>query len=248
MRKVIIIIAIIEALLIGGFILYKTDRVGAPDIYPNENAEQSVQPVETQDPEPEESEKAPEFDKTKFSLEDPKSLWVVVNKKRPLPSDFVPELSSASGAQIRPEAVADFNKLMADAQQAGNPIYVISSYRSYSNQASTYQGWVNRDGQALADTYSARPGHSEHQTGLAVDLGNGTCDLEICFGNTIAGKWLAMNAHEYGFIIRYLDGKDNVTGYQYEPWHLRYVGKELASELNNKTLEEFFDLPPAPSY
>jgi D-alanyl-D-alanine carboxypeptidase len=85
---------------------------------------------------------------------------------------------------------------------------------------------------------------------LAVDVGNGVCNLELCFGNTNAGKWLANNAHVYGFVIRYPAGKESITGYQYEPWHLRYVGKELASEIfkSKQTLEEFFGLPAAPSY
>jgi D-alanyl-D-alanine carboxypeptidase len=109
-----------------------------------------------------------------------------------------------------------------------------------------YNGYVAKDGQAAADRYSAKPGTSEHQTGLAMDvcLANSGCSLEQAFGDTPAGKWVAANAHKYGFIVRYLPGKDAITGYEYEPWHLRYVGIELATELqrNNKTMEEFFGL------
>ena len=104
-----------------------------------------------------------------------------------------------------------------------------------------------RDGQALADTYSARPGHSEHQTGLAVDVGaisNPSCDLETCFGETIEGKWVAANAQNYGFIIRYPNGKDAITGYQYEPWHLRYVGIDAAVAIYNSglTMDQYYGI------
>ena len=127
---------------------------------------------------------------------------------------------------------------------------VISGYRSQYTQTSVYNSYAQKDGVTAADRYSARPRYSEHQTGLAADLGNGTCDLEICFGNTSAGKWLESNAHKYGFIIRYPKGKESLTGYQYEPWHLRYVGKELAIQIykTNQTLEQFFGLPPSQSY
>ena len=97
-------------------------------------------------------------------------------------------------------------------------------------QVSTYNGYVSQYGQAQADTFSARPGHSEHQTGLAVDLGNSnnSCALEICFGDTAGGLWLAANAADYGFIVRYPQGKEADTGYQYEPWHLRFLGVDTA--------------------
>jgi D-alanyl-D-alanine carboxypeptidase len=182
-----------------------------------------------------------------YSLEQANSVTVVVNKKHKLPSNYVPSLTSVSGGQLRPEAAEALNNLLADAQNAGAPISVISSYRSYSTQASTYQRWVNRDGQALADTYSARPGHSEHQTGLAVDLGvpNGSCSLETCFGDTAQGIWLEENAHKYGFIIRYTEGKQSITGYQYEPWHLRYVGTQVATAIKNSglTMDQYYGVP-----
>lgn len=175
----------------------------------------------------------------------------MVNKKHALPSSYAPVLSSVSGGQIRPEANASLASLLKDASDSGNQMYIISSYRSYSNQQSTYGAYVARDGVAQADTYSARPGHSEHQTGLALDLGNGTCNLEICFGDTNAGKWLAQNAYKYGFIIRYPNDKTNITGYQYEPWHIRYVGIDLSTEMhvnNIETLEEFFGINGGPIY
>jgi D-alanyl-D-alanine carboxypeptidase len=108
-------------------------------------------------------------------------------------------------------------------------------------------------GQAEADRTSARPGYSEHQTGLAfdVEVSGGKCHLEKCLGETPDGKWVAANAYKYGFIVRYPEGKENVTGYDYEPWHLRYVGTDLASEMHTKsvqTLEEFFNISGGKNY
>ena len=111
---------------------------------------------------------------------------------------------------------------------------------------------VARDGIAAAETYSARPGHSEHQTGLAADLDDGSgCAFMACFGQTATGLWLRENAYRYGFILRYDDGQQPVVGYIYEPWHFRYVGVEVAAgmrEAGIRNLEEYFGLPAAPSY
>jgi zinc D-Ala-D-Ala carboxypeptidase len=191
------------------------------------------------------------FDKNKFSVDDPSSFWVVVNKKRPLPSDYAPvELGGINGSNLRVPAVRPAEQMIKAAAESGHKLQVISGYRSYADQQRTYNSTVSGLGQAEADKQSARAGHSEHQTGLALDLGNGTCDLEMCFGDSEAGKWIAANAHKYGFILRYQKDKESITGYQYEPWHLRYVGNELAIEINKteQTLEEFFSLPPAPNY
>ena len=100
-----------------------------------------------------------------------------------------------------------------------------------------YNSYVNRDGKAKADTYSARPGHSEHQTGLAMDINNAS----DAFNNTPEAKWIAANCWKYGFILRYPQGKQNITGYKYESWHVRYLGNDLAKEVYNSglTLEEF---------
>ena len=175
-----------------------------------------------------------------LSYEQASSITVVVNKKHQLPADFVPE-----GGGLRIETQTALNNLIADAFAASYSLKLISGYRSYANQQSTYNYWVNLYGQTYADTISARAGHSEHQTGLAVDVGNGTCDLETCFGDSAAGQWVAANASSYGFIIRYPSGKESITGYQYEPWHLRYVGTSLAQELvdSGLTLDEHFNVP-----
>lgn len=175
------------------------------------------------------------------------SITVVVNKKHKLPSSYVPQLTTVNGGQVRPEIAQSLQNMMNAAQNAGTPAVIISSYRSYQTQASTYQYWVDLQGQAEADRSSARPGHSEHQTGLTIDFGNpdGSCRLLACFGDGAAGKWLASNAHKYGFIIRYPQGKESLTGYIYEPWHLRYVGEDIATSLYNsgQTLDQYFNIP-----
>jgi LAS superfamily LD-carboxypeptidase LdcB len=117
---------------------------------------------------------------------------------------------------------------------------MISGFRSYSTQNTLYNKYVARDGKAEADRYSARPGHSEHQTGLAFDLNS----LDQSFENTKEGKWLAENCWKYGFIIRYPKGKESVTGYMFEPWHVRYLGKEVAKKVyeSGKCLEEYLGI------
>ena len=197
--------------------------------------------------------KTPVETKPQFSLDDPASIWVVVNKQHPLPSTYVPsDLVAVGSQQMRRDAAAAVQKLIDAATVQSVALRAVSGYRSYVSQTSVYNNYVKTDGVAKADTYSARPGHSEHQTGLAVDLGasNGSCDLQICFADTAEGKWLAAHAYEYGLTIRYPADKTTVTGYQYEPWHLRYVGTDLAKKLHDsgKTIEEYFDLPAAPSY
>lgn len=171
------------------------------------------------------------------------SLTVVVNKKHKLPNSYAPTLGT--GGRLRTEADAAFNTLLAAAKTGGAPNMVyLSGYRSYARQEQLYTNYVAKDGKTAADTYSARPGFSEHQTGLAVDIGEGGgCDLETCFENTASGTWAAANAYKYGFVIRYPKGKDATTGYQYEPWHLRYLGVAEATAVYNsgKTLEEYYN-------
>ena len=132
--------------------------------------------------------------------------------------------------------------MKADMASLGMNIWIQSGYRSYSLQESLYNKYVNRDGKLAADTYSARPGYSEHQTGLAFDLNS----ISDEFQDTSEGKWVNENAWRYGFILRYPKSKESITGYKYESWHLRYVGEDLAAKLYNNgdwiTLEEHFNL------
>lgn len=196
----------------------------------------------------------PSFNKTQFSVDSPDSPWVVVNKTRPLnPISYAPaDLTSVGGGQqLRKEAAEAFMAMQAAAKNEGLSLAAMSGYRSYETQVSVYNSEVKSNGQAVADTQSARPGTSEHQTGWALDVGGGGCGIEDCFGTTAEGKWVAAHAYEYGFIIRYISAKQAVTGYRAEPWHLRYIGPLLSTEMHQKditTLEEFFSLPAAPDY
>ncbi len=175
---------------------------------------------------------------------------LIVNKSFPLPEDYVPEdpYEPLNGRDycsycVTKETYEHFKEMQTDIEVLGLNIWIQSGYRSYNFQNGLYNNYVARDGKDAADTYSARPGHSEHQTGLAFDLNTITSD----FADTPEGKWIHNNAYLYGFILRYPEGKENITGYMYEPWHLRYVGKELAAKLYNNgdwiTLEEYFNLP-----
>lgn len=201
------------------------------------------------------------FDKRKRSIDDPSSSWVVVNKLRPLdpddyaPSDLVQVPVKYVNAPMMRKKAADQIVAMFAAYKAetGNEMQSQSAYRSYGVQVNVYNGWVSSLGQKAADLTSARPGHSEHQTGLVMDISAvpATCALQACFADTDQGKWLARNAYKWGFILRYPNGMTKITGYEFEPWHYRYVGVELATEMHTtgiKTLEEFFGLPPAPDY
>lgn len=157
---------------------------------------------------------------------------LIANKTYSLPSDYGNGLASITQSA--------FNKMNADAKSLGLNLWIASGYRSYWTQNTLYNNYVAADGKEEADTYSARPGYSEHQTGLAFDLNS----VESSFANTDEGKWVKDNCYRYGLIIRYPKGKENITGYMYEPWHLRYVGVELATKLYNNgdwiTLEEYF--------
>ncbi|MCG2623657.1 M15 family metallopeptidase [Arthrobacter sp. I2-34] len=189
-----------------------------------------------------------------YDIDTASSLQVVVNKQRPLnPATYVPSsLVRVTGLKVRSEAADAFKRLARAAKADGVTVTLVSGYRSYAQQESLYNDYVRQYGQATADTLSARPGFSEHQTGLAVDIGNpnGACALAACFASTPAGRWAADHADEYGFVIRYPEGSGGITGYTYEPWHLRYVGTAaLAAEIEAAaTMEQYFGLPPAPDY
>lgn len=181
-----------------------------------------------------------------YTLDEAASLTVVVNKKHTLPESYIPPLQSIAGGSLRPEAAEALNRMLGAAEAENITMKTISSYRSYATQVTTYNRWVAIDGKAQADRSSARAGHSEHQTGLAIDLGvpDGTCDLAICFGDTLQGKWLEAYAHTYGFIVRYQSDTEAITGYQYEPWHMRYVGVDTANAIKNSglTLDQYFNV------
>ena len=174
--------------------------------------------------------------------------YLIANKTYALPSTFIPEnpevpvTEARSNTSLAKDLMTAFRKMQADATAKGLNIYIASGYRSYDYQVSLYNRYVANDGKAAADTYSSRPGNSEHQTGLCFDLNS----IEDSFQYTNEGKWINDNCYKYGFCIRFPKGKDAYTGYQYESWHLRYVGEELAEKLYNNgdwiSLEEYFGI------
>ena len=183
------------------------------------------------------------------TLTRPDSLTALVNKYNALPEDYVPELEALGtgygGGSARPEAAAAF-RAMADAAKAeGITLRSVSAYRSYQLQNSAYNGYLRNASQAYVDTFSARPGHSEHQTGLAVDIN--AASQRASFEKTPAFAWLTEHCAEYGFILRYPEDKQDITGYRFEPWHYRYVGAEAARVCMDQGLcyEEYIALLPA---
>lgn len=178
---------------------------------------------------------------------------ILVNKDHGLGEDYKPEdlqkVKSVSTdrdpayQKLRKKAAAAFNKLTAAAKKKGFTLCLTSGFRSYAYQRVLYEQYINEDGKSRAEQYSARPGYSEHQTGLCADVTSPSVNGQLvqAFGGTEEGKWLEKNAYRYGFIIRYPKGKDDITGYEYEPWHIRYVGREAAEEIYKKelTLEEY---------
>ncbi len=184
----------------------------------------------------------------------PGSLWVVVSKDYPLadlhyrPSDLtLTDLPARTDKSVDEKSVSavvvpDLTSMFTDAKNAGNDIMIASGFRSYELQQTYFSNYSKSYGEEAANKFSAKPGQSEHQTGLALDIAynNRDCYLDVCFGQKPAGMWLAENAYKYGFILRYPSDKTEITKYQYEPWHFRYVGKSLAKALHESglTLDE----------
>jgi D-alanyl-D-alanine carboxypeptidase len=188
---------------------------------------------------------------------------VIVNKHRPLkPANYVPAdlvqprvalAVAGEAAQLNRTTAAAAERMFAAAAADGVHMTLASGYRSYATQTVTYNGWVSSQGRAAADTASARPGYSEHQTGWSFDIGDGggACSFQPCFAEQPAAVWAKANAHRFGFVIRYPWMQHPITGYFYESWHLRYIGVEAATDMRKRgitTLEQYFGLPAAPGY
>jgi len=171
---------------------------------------------------------------------------ILVNKYYAIDSTFEPKdlvnidskYRTRNDAQMTKEATEAFNKLASDAQKEGYTILAMSTYRSYSRQKTIYNNYVSYDGVKKADTYSARPGHSEHHTGLAVDVKNKD-KVYTKFGETEEFIWMKENAHKYGFILRYTTENEFITGYKNEPWHYRYVGIEIATQMKKENISSY---------
>ena len=161
---------------------------------------------------------------------------LIANKTYSLPESYNP-------GDLLSDCAKAFKEMKSAAANEGLNIWNASGFRSYELQKSLYNRYSDRDGKEAADRYSARPGHSEHQSGLAIDLN----EISSSFKDTAAGKWVAENCHKYGFILRYPQGKEAQTGYMYEPWHIRYVGVDTATKIYNSglCLEEYFGITSA---
>ena len=182
-------------------------------------------------------------------------MLLLVNKQNPITSDYKPndlasviyyaENRTAASRYLRSEAADQFHRLVEAAKEQGYMLVMTTAYRSYGFQQVLWNNYVAAEGAEAAARYSAKPGESEHQTGLAVDVTSPTVEYQLTssFGETPEGIWLAENAPRFGFIIRYPQGKEQITGYLYEPWHLRYVGVSVATEIssNGLTLEEYLE-------
>lgn len=268
MRRSLLSTAAVGTLLLSAACGAPEEPEGAPVSTDHAAAGTQGEGVQEEGPQDEEAQQEPEHgaaDDGDAAVSeaswDPASIHVLVNKANPLePSDHVPSdltvpevPAEHEDVQLRAEPAAALEELFAAASAAEIPLVVTSAYRAYDLQSALYSSYADSMGQEAADEVSARPGHSEHQTGLAVDLsypGNEDCYLKACFGQTPTGIWLEENAHEHGFIIRYPEESQEITGFSYEPWHLRYVSEATASDVISQgvTLEEYWGQPAAPDY
>lgn len=241
----ICVAAVIAALIIWiiYFILSDADDIensGSPAESSAYSQTEDTSAKNTSDDTAAEPETEPATDEAKFAIENINGMTyidgiLIANKSYSLPADYDPGESS--------EALDAFYEMQADAYEEGLNIYISSSYRSYDDQARIYQNYCDTDGQEAADTYSSRPGFSDHQTGMAFDLNS----IDDSFGFTPESDWVSANCHKYGFIIRYPKGKEDITGYQYEPWHIRYIGVEKATAVyeSGLCLEEYLGIDSA---
>lgn len=186
-------------------------------------------------------------------LLEPSSIKALVNKQYALPEDYSPEdlvtvevstiLENPEVNQLREVASSALSEMFQAAEEEGITLYARSGYRSYQTQVQLFDSYVSNHGEEAANRYSARPGESEHQTGLAMDVTSESAGYQLseAFGDTEEGIWVSERAHDFGFIIRYPEGKEDVTGYLFEPWHLRYLGEELAQDIyeSGLTYEEY---------
>ena len=171
---------------------------------------------------------------------------LLVNKEHPLPADYAPDYTNGAGqsTSLQGDAEAAAEAFLAAANAQGNSMYILSGYRSYDVQASLFANYAAAHGEDKANTFSARAGQSEHQTGLAFDVGDAAhsgYNLQTSIDQFPGVQWMMQHCAEYGFILRYPEGKEKITGYQYEPWHFRYVGVEAATAIMSSglTLEEY---------
>lgn len=176
-----------------------------------------------------------EFYKTVNDIKDPSSILVLVNKSHALKSDYVPSdlvaIPSFPNLLLRQVAIDDFESLLAAAKLDNVYLIPYSTYRSYDYQKGLYEKYLKEDSQEVVDTYSARPGHSEHQTGLAIDIRSSSHWYSLTDNDY---DWMLNNSYKYGFIVRYPKNNSQITGYKEEPWHIRYLGRDIATKVHDK--------------
>lgn len=255
MNKGVITAIVIAILAATGVFVFSSDTAEAPvERTPEETTTQEAEPANPQSQSNQLEEVTVE--PLAYSIDEADSIWVVVNKQRPISLEYAPEVrevsvtgntaKTAAELSLRDEAATALEELFAAAAEENLALLLGSGYRTAELQEFYYTNYVNAYGQEEADRFSARPGTSEHQTGLGADVApaSNQCYLDTCFAETAEGVWVRDNAHAFGFIIRYPQGKESITGYQFEPWHLRYVGVDLATELfeSGQTMEEYFGL------
>lgn len=272
-RRISIMVTVLLLLLFGAMLAMDlfSDKEDIPtnEEPPTEGEEPLEEPVkepvnEVEEPgkidepteEPVEEPSAENPDDEIVVVYNPEAIDVLVNRKHNLSSDYIPAdlvkltevptvLSNPEVNQLREPAYNALKELFSKALEEEYELFARSGYRSYNTQVALYSSYVANHGQAAADTFSAKAGQSEHQTGLAMDITCASMDyvLSEAFGETEEGKWVAENAHKFGFIVRYPKGKEEITGYMYEPWHIRYLGIELATKVyeSGLTLEEYFE-------
>ena len=226
---------------------------GTPDStvspQPTETPESTESPEPTSSPEPS-AEPEPSADITTDT-----SVTRIVNRKATIDPSYVPEgliepdvpaIADENQNLLREDAAHALEELFSAAADEGHILYLVSGYRSYEFQQKLWKYWVDQKGEAYASELDAWPGASEHQLGLAANVGtlDHNCELHVCFAGTDAYKWLCEHAYEYGFIERYPENKQDITGITYSPWNIRYVGKEEAEKLykSGLTMEEYYGL------
>ncbi|NLY71749.1 MAG: M15 family metallopeptidase [Clostridiales bacterium] len=240
------------------------DRIneGYKNYYNSQSDDETIEEnIETNEPVEEEEDNNIDHEDERDKLDrleaEERGLLILVNKQNHLDPDYKPDdlepiryfASDRSSATryMRAEAAEQFHKLVEAAREEGYEIVMTTAYRSYGFQKILWDNYVAREGEEAANRFSARPGQSEHQTGLAVDISAPSVNYALTedFANTDEGKWVAENAHKFGFIIRFPKEKEHITGYLYEPWHLRYVGEKVATRIYEQglTLEEYLETP-----
>lgn len=218
------------------------------------NANKPAEPDQNKKPKP-----PSQKDDSITVVTNPESIPVLVNKRTKLPENYKPKdlvypdvpfifSEKIEKRMMRKEAAGALESMFTAAKKEGINLTGVSAYRSHETQTALFNNYAKRDGYEKARTYSALPGTSEHETGLSIDVAGdgGKCPAQDCFGGTPEAKWLAKHAPDFGFIIRYPEGKESITGYKYEPWHIRYVGSSVSKKIMAKgeTLEEYFNAVP----